>query len=163
MVVKERHLLIRKDLYTNAMKLVIQNVWRTHHTLVITILFDTNPRSALFCARTLLHCEGRNVQTCSMRPALGSTILWLLQVSWWSFDQWWLMTMMTRLGFYYLTAATGLTIITVMMVSDDGDLLIFQSLDQQSNNFSMWRAGSIIVQWLGFKPGTTASIRCLWY
>ena len=52
----------------------------------------------------------------------------------------------TRLGFYYLTAATGLMVITVMMVSDDGDLLIFQSLGQQFNNISMWRAGSIIVR-----------------
>ena len=37
----------------------------------------------------------------------------------------------TRLGFYYLTAATGLMIITVMMVSDEGDLLIFQSFVQK--------------------------------
>ena len=41
----------------------------------------------------------------------------------------------TRLGFYYLTAATGLMVSTVMMISDDGDLLIFQSLVQQSINF----------------------------
>ena len=52
----------------------------------------------------------------------------------------------TRLGFYYLTAATGLMVIKIMMISDDGDLLIFQSLVQQLNNISMWRAGSIIVQ-----------------
>ena len=37
----------------------------------------------------------------------------------------------TRLGFYYLTAATGLMIIRVMMVSDDGDLLYFQSIVQK--------------------------------
>ena len=48
----------------------------------------------------------------------------------------------TRLGFYYLTAATGFMVIRVMMISDDGNLLIFQQL----NNFSMWRAGSIIVR-----------------
>ena len=52
----------------------------------------------------------------------------------------------TRLGFYYLTAATGFMVIRGMMISDDGDLLIFQSLVQQKNNFSMWRAGSIIVR-----------------
>ena len=42
--------------------------------------------------------------------------------------------------------ATGLMMITVVMISDDGDLLIFQCLVQQFNNFSMRRAGSIIVQ-----------------
>ena len=52
----------------------------------------------------------------------------------------------TRLGFYYPMAATGLMIIRVMMVSDDGDLLILKCFVQQFINFSMWRAGSIIVR-----------------
>ena len=33
----------------------------------------------------------------------------------------------TRLGFYYLTAVIGLMVIMVMMINDDGVLLILQS------------------------------------